>query len=172
MQPTTTTVVPVDSSPRLTIQSPTRVPTPARALRAPMQNDQRWTLAMPYGSMARSFCTQGRSMRKASRGKRATRMTAERPAQTWARTSMSAGRSGFDERDRGDRRHDAGHPEAGAVEQRGVLGLGALASADEEQHVQVEGLGEVRLVACRDDALDQEQRGVRGHVAAEVGQQG
>ena len=50
----------------------------------------------------------------------------------------------------------------------GELLFGALATADEEHHVEIEGLGEVRCVAGRDHALQHEQGGAPRHVSADV----
>ena len=53
--------------------------------------------------------------------------------------------------------NDAGDAEAGPVEQRVELPLGAFAAADEDHHVEVEGLREVGRVARGNHTLQQEQ---------------
>src|SRR5262249_52710618 len=76
---------------------------------------------------------------------------------TWLSTNPASCSYRLDHAHREWRWHDAAHPEAGLIEQRLVLLLGALASAGGEQHLDVEALADERLVAGWNDELDDQQ---------------
>src|SRR5437762_12212475 len=105
------------------------------------------------------------------------------PAMAMRRASRAgpAGSTGLrsrplDEAELRARRHDLREREAGAREERPVLGRGALAAAGDEQHVQVAEQHALRTFALvdalGDDPLDEEQPSVPGNGAVAVPQDG
>ena len=73
--------------------------------------------------------------------------------QNCGRTPQPLNRPTLDDAHRRRRRHDPFELEAGAGEERVVLFRRAFLAAGDDEHVEVEQLADVRLVAGRDDHL-------------------
>jgi hypothetical protein len=71
---------------------------------------------------------------------------------------------------RGMGRSDAVEFEAGLLEERAVLGLGALLAFGQGEHADVECFAEVKGVAFGPDHLDDEQPAAGGHGTMAVGE--